>query len=423
MEASEQYRALVTGVATRGGADEYYLLGCYLNDTKQWGAAAGCFAKVVSAQPLNHRALCNLGWSWHLAGRSEEAVEALERSIALAPGEAMPRALLAQVLMVLGEDERALLEGMEAVRLGPQDALNHVAASFVLINAGDYRRGWQENEWRMPYKIPELFNRPYRLWRGEWVEHLYLEAEQGSGDSIMAFRWVPEAAKRVGRITLFLQKELYGLAMEGAGFPENVSVFPLPRPLPAADAFSPLMSLPVAMEVGEVEPVGPYLRVGERVERNKVVNVGICWAGNVSHEQSHHRDIPLPYMLRLAEVGGVKLHSLQLGTGQEQFGQVAAYGLIEDRAPEILSFLDTAKIMVTDLDLVISVDTSVAHLAGALGVPNWLLLNQRGRDFRYGSRGNRSRWYASQTVYRRQIDEDWGALIGRAALDLKAVAP
>lgn len=151
------------------------------------------------------------------------------------------------------------------------------------------------------------------------------------------------------------------------------------------------------------------------------MKVGICWGGNQAHSNGHHRDISLPYWMPLAEVPGVRLHSLQVGSQQSQIAELAAFGIIEDRSPEILSFLDTARI-IQGLDLVISVDTSVAHLAGALGAPTWLLLNQMGRDYRHGSSGEVSRWYASQTIYRRTLEElSWEPLMRRVKEKLTAM--
>lgn len=150
------------------------------------------------------------------------------------------------------------------------------------------------------------------------------------------------------------------------------------------------------------------------------MNIGIVWAGNKSHSNGHHRDCSLAYFMRLVEVPGVQLHSLQMGEPQSQLGELGAYGLVQDRAPEIMNFLDTAQI-VARLDLVISVDTAVGHLAGAMGVPCWLLLNQMGRDFRHGATGDKSRWYASQRIFRRGLDEDWGDLMDRVKAALAAV--
>lgn len=139
--------------------------------------------------------------------------------------------------------------------------------------------------------------------------------------------------------------------------------------------------------------------------------VGIVWRGSPTHEQAPHRDCPLLYWLPLTEVPGVELHSLQIGEGAAQeIGDAGAYGLLIDRSGEMSNFLDTAKI-IEGLDLVIAVDTAVAHLAGALGKPVWMLVNTRGRDFRWGYEGETTGWYASMKIFRRSLDEDWAAVM------------
>lgn len=253
------YHALLQAVSMRPDGDNFYRLGCLCHDRKYWLAGAAAFARTVEEQPENHRALTNWGWNLHLSSRSEEALALLNRAIELEEGDATPYALRGQVRMILGDDAAAIEDGRRAVALGPDAPLNHLALAFALINAGEYREGWKENEFRFSYTLPEFLTRPYRFWRGEWCEELYIEAEQGSGDAIFGLRWVPEAASRVGHVTLFCHKELYGLFVEWGRLPANVTVYPLPRVLPSADAFCPIMSLPAALEIDRVEALGAYI--------------------------------------------------------------------------------------------------------------------------------------------------------------------
>lgn len=148
------------------------------------------------------------------------------------------------------------------------------------------------------------------------------------------------------------------------------------------------------------------------------MKIGIVWAGSPTHEQAHHRDCPLAYWLRLAEVPGVELHSLQIGDAAQQIGELAAWGIIRDRAPEITNMLDTARI-IAGLDLVICVDTAVAHLAGAMGKSVWMLVNQRGRDFRWEHEGETTRWYGSMRLFRRTLDEHWEDMMARVEAELR----
>lgn len=417
---SDPYQDALSRALSVGGSGDWYRLGSELYARGMWGSAAGCFARCVAADSEDHRGWTNLGWCLHLVGRHKEARDVLDRAIVLAPGEARPRALMGQVLLTLGGVSWALRSAKLGAELGPGEAVNRVGYALALFAAGEWEKGWLEYEHRFAYKIPEFLTRPYRLWRGESVGHLYVEAEQGLGDALMALRWVPLAAERAERVTLFVHGALYGLCESAwVGRPGNVAVLPLPRPLPEADAWCPMMSLPAALGLGGPEPVGAYIR-GVRedvvsfggVPFSPVKRVGICWAGNPTHEQARHRDCPLENWLRLAELPGVELHSLQVGDAAGEMSQNGAFGLVLDRGPEITNFLDTAKV-VAGLDLVITVDTAVAHLAGAMRVPCWMLVNQRGRDFRWGVAGETTGWYPSMRLVRRGLEEDWGSVMRR----------
>ncbi len=417
-----EYGALVGAVSGRGVAADFYALGCALYERRLWGAASGCFARAVAGLPEDARAWSNWGWCSHLAGESGLGAERLRRAVELDGGAGVPLALLCQVLTTLGELGEAVEVGRRAVELEPGVAVNHVGYAIGLLTAGEWDRGWREYEWRFEYKIPEFLSRPYRLWRGERVGHLYIEAEQGLGDTIFGLRWLGVAAEWADRVTFFVQKELYGLFE----VPGNVSVYPMPRPLPVVDevdAWCPVLSLPVALGgLGGLEGVVSGIRVPAVASREPgLFRVGLVWAGSPTHESAHHRDVPLAQLLRLAEVPGVELHSLQLGAGQGQLGELGGYGLIVDRSPELLSMSDTARVL-SGLDLLVTVDTAVAHLAGSMGVPCWMLVNRRGMDFRWGGDGEGTAWYPSVRLFRRELaEETWGACARRVEVALRGL--
>jgi len=146
--------------------------------------------------------------------------------------------------------------------------------------------------------------------------------------------------------------------------------------------------------------------------------VGICWSGATEADDAAHKNIPLTDFLVLAEIPGIELHSLQVGEAAKEMGTVGAYGLIADRSPEIHNMLDTTNI-IAGLDLVVSVDTAVAHLAGAMGKPVWLLYNQRGGDGRWKRFGDDTVWYLSMRIWRRFREDSWAAVLGRVGRELQ----
>src|SRR5262249_35670547 len=241
--------------------------------------------------------------------------------------EGTPHALYSQVLGTLGLNDAAIRHGRLGVEYEPHVPLNHLSLAFALMAAGQWKEGLEEYEHRFAYKIPEFLTRPYRLWRGERVDSLYIECEQGGGDTIMGLRWLPLAAERAEKVTLYIHQHLYAL-LDMFDIPENVRALPLPQLLPQADAFCPLWSLPVAMEMDEpfVSPTqyiyrdhewqDPFRVPGGQIDLKtgeQALHIGIAFSGNPTHEQAHHRDCPLEYWLSLLEVPGTKWHSLQVG--------------------------------------------------------------------------------------------------------------
>ena len=423
------YQEAVKNVRGRGSAADWYGLGCLLMGMGRGalGSAAGCFARCVELEPGVFRGWANLGWCLHLGGRSKEGAWALRKALDVEPGEGKPHALLSQIELLMGMGGIAIAEARDAVELGPNDPDAHLALAFALARSGEWGEAWREYEWRFMGRIPEFRTRPYRLWRGERVGHLYIEGEQGAGDAIFALRWVAEAAERADKVTLYIHQSLYSLANNACGLPSNVEVLPMPRPLPVADAWIPMMSLPAAVERGEpffpgLSYVDPGICVGYDLRSDKPTRkVAIAWSGDPTHEQAEHRDCPLAEFLRLSEIPGVRLHSVQVGAGQNQFAELGCYGLIEDREPEITNFEDTARVL-GGMDLVVCVDTAVGHLAGAMGVPCWLLVSRRGQDFRLGMEGEKTGWYPGHRLFRRGADEGWGAVLERVAAELRGLA-
>lgn len=415
VDVAALYQAAMGRVQREGSGAAWYGLGVALEGLGRWGAAAGAYGRCVGLDEADWRGWVNLGWCRHLTGRSDGAVEAFERAIGLAPEEGKPWALMSQALLTMGRFEEAYVAAGRGVEL-EGEAINRVALAFAAAATGRWGEAWETYEHRFDYKLPQFRARPYRLWRGEEVGHLYLEAEQGLGDTIFALRWLEAASLQAGRVTLFVQGPLYSLVREGV--PANVDVRPMPAPLPGdADAWCPLLSLPVALGVGEPWWGGPWLRPVERsaaVYFGEARQVGVAWMGNPAHDQAHHRDCGLAYWLPLLERSDVVLHALQVGAGAEQQQELMTYGLMRDRGPELTNMADTAAV-VAGLDLVISVDTSVAHLAGAMGKPCWLLANWRGTDFRWRRGEETTGWYPGHRIFWRGLGEDWGVVMGRVA--------
>lgn len=409
----------------------WYLLGSALHQGKRWSAAVAAYKRCWHLGFQSGWTSVNIGWNLHLCGRSEEAEGWLRRGLALDPSLSFGHTNLSQVCLALGRASEAVTEAERGILLNPEShPAAHMALSFALLQTGALARGFREFEARIRFKMPEILKYPIPRWRGEPVEHLFLLSEQGFGDTLMAWRWVASAASRAKRVSILIQPELVSLLAANA--PSNVSVAPLPAPLPTADAFCPLMSLPTALSLADSDfpsleaPAPAYLAStpGQRAFRLRLPGdtpkIGLVWAGSAEHDMDAHRSLPFEEIAWLIQaLPGFHFVSLQAGPRAAELEERGFHGLVESRTQWLLSFADTAREL-ESLDMLVSVDTATAHLAGALGVSTVLLMGSHGQDWRWELEHKRTRWYESVGLWRRQRGEPWRALLERLAESLKA---
>lgn len=414
------YALLVAATRERPqDAEAWYRLGCALGEAKRHEAAVGCLTRADLLRPGHARTLLNLGWELHLCGRDEEGAAALVTALTYDKTLALGWTDLSAV-RIGGEFKACAVAPIDLVRraveLEPHIALHHVQLAMALFHAGAWEEGFREFEWRLAWKMPETLRYPYPLWRGEKVGTLFLQAEQGLGDSLMALRWIEKVAagemgrRLCGRLVVFVQPELRRFF---DGRLPSTEIETTPGVLPAADAWCPLMSLPVALGLGTPACADHTFEAGPPYRR-----AAIAWSGNPAHESAARRDVPLAALLRLAEIPRIALHSFQVGPGQKDLDRLGCHALVEDLSPRLIDMQETAEAL-ENIDLVICCDTALGHLAGVLGKPCWLLVNQRACDWRWGMTGERSVWYPQHRIWRRGRDEGWEAVIERMAAELR----
>lgn len=402
-DAQGAYQLLVSAVMEQPSDTAWTMLGMSLHEMKRYGSAVAAFSRVKAP---DYQGLVNLGFNLHLCGRSEEGEKFLSLSTRLAPpDDPMPWTDLSQCLLRLGGAQvDALAMSREAVSRSA-DPVHHVALALALFANEQWTEGFTEYEARIPYRTPELLNYPYPRWDGSRVERLFVQAEAGFGDTIWMLRYLPEAIRRVDSVVLYVQAEMVALVREWLGS-KIENIVPMPAHLPDADAWCPMMSLPVVLGSN---PVGKmYLQPVVKTPRADGFRVGLAWAGSPNNEESGWKDIPLHEFLPLLEMPGIEFHSLQVGRND-----IAAYGLhglIVDRSPGMRDFLDTA-VVLDSIDLVICSDSAVAHLAGAMGKPVWLFRNAKAAPWIWPMTGDRSPWYSSMRVMTRARNETWAALM------------
>lgn len=431
---AEWFRLALIAVDQRNGDAAYqYLTACLKADPTHAGAwffmsdllyhsrkyeAALCAARRCNQYHHGDaRALTNLGWFSHVMGDNDTALYALKKATQLAPELYLGWTNLSQVEVAEGMDDIGLIHAQRGVDLAAGEPVAHMALAFAHMKVGDIYMGLREYETRIRYKLPMLANYPYPRWQGEPTGRLFIQAEQGLGDSISMLRFIPLAATRAQALLLYVNKELVEICQDS--LPSNVETYPIPQNLPDADAWAPMLSLPLALGITEnahferFQP--PYLTPypsGSKTyafPRNKLKKIAICWAGSKENELDRWRSIPLTEFLPLTGIEGATLYSLQVGDRAPELASLGLHGIIEDMTPYITSMRDNAQIM-ADMDLVITVDTANAHLAAALGIPAIVVTNRRARDWRWG---RKDLWYPKTTLIERGFHESWAHTMKR----------
>ncbi|WP_245286384.1 tetratricopeptide repeat protein [Bradyrhizobium sp. ARR65] len=386
---------------------------------------------AIALKPDYAMAHTNRGIILEARGDIEAAVAAHRRAIEVDPAFAKGHANLAVSLRSAGELDEALRVSHLAITLDPDQPLaryNH--AHFLLMN-GDLKNGFEEFQWGRKCKLWShhypAFNQPE--WQGEPLEGrtLLLFSEYGLGDALQLVRYLPMVMGIGGPVVLQVQPPLVPLLRDMRG----VTVVSRGEALPPVDLQLPLMGLPrvFGTELDTIPAAVPYLHPdGERLAKwrqalgcSTSLRVGVVWAGNPLHKGDRQRSLPADELLPRLVTPGAQLFSLQKETRAADAPAMAALGAdIIDLAPALGDFADTAA-AVAALDLVIAVDTSVAHLAGALGRPVWLLLPYA-LDWRWLRDREDSPWYPTMRLFRQEKPRAWEGVIARASADLARVA-
>lgn len=299
----------------------------------------------------------------------------------------------------------------------PENADARHGRAVALLAAGDYERGWTEYEWRFRStgKTPPI-DKP--IWDGKSRGTVLIHCEGGIGDSFHFCRYASQVAQRAGNVVWGIQTEL------GSLFGKYPQKFPTTTHFDTdCDYQAFAMSLPLLLDLPNPSdsPRPPYLEVG--VPRSKIpaakISVGIHWQGNPKYRLDSQRSIPLKNFAQLADIPGVLLASLQKNYGCEQI-KGCGFPVATSRNLDISgAFMNTVDVLKT-LDCVITSDSAVAHLAGAMNLPVWLALSTS-PDWRWGLNGESTPWYPSMRLFRQKTPGDWGGVFARIASELKAL--
>ena len=438
-------------------------LGAVYSALRQWENAVGSFRQAILLNSSYLEARVNLGDALRELGLLEESEANLREALRLRPDSSDAHVSLGLVLLQQNKIEAAEAVCREALRLKPDATTAHLALGMACylqarpreavacydralelnpsspeahknrgiarLQLGDFLGGWDDYEWR--WQCVELSGRRLAqpLWDGSLLagKGILLHAEQGLGDTLQFVRYAPLVRERGGRVIVACQRALLPLLRGCRGIDELVT---FDNAASAYEVHAPLMSLPrIFGATLETIPADvPYIEPDARLVdywRNDLnsfggFKIGIAWQGSPEFRFDRLRSVPLINFAPLADLPGVTLFSLQKGFGSEQLTALAGHSNVVDLSSRLDEssgpFLDTAAVMKT-LDLVITVDTSIAHLAGALSVPVWMVLSSS-PDWRWLLDRDDSPWYPTMRLFRQPRRGDWKQVFTKIAAAL-----
>jgi Tfp pilus assembly protein PilF len=413
-------------------ASVYRIRGICLQEANRLADAEADFARSIALAPDVAETHNNLGLLHWKLGRTDQAFASIDRAIALRPDFAAAFANKAWMLLDLQLLDQAFAAFRRSLAIDPNRASTIFSFALLQLLTGDFERGWAGREARWtasPLGLADLgFAQP--LWRGEQPiagKTIFLYCDEGLGDSIQFARYVPMMAALGARIILGVRPAIQQLLAGISGVAECTT-----REAAASLAFDlhcPLGSLPLAFKTrldtiplaqGYL-PAPPAARVAvweKRLGPRTRFRVGLVWSGDPGHKNDHNRSIALRALAPLLDCD-VEFVSLQKGVRDQDRAFLDERKDIIDLSEQLTAFSDTAA-LVSCLDLVISVDTSVVHLAGGLGAPVWTMLPFN-PDWRWLINRNDSPWYSSMRLFRQPTRSNWASVVDNVRHELEAL--
>jgi tetratricopeptide (TPR) repeat protein len=407
----------------------YNLANAFLELGRIDEALAG-FDDVLAKIPSHVGALVNRGNALLRFNRPADAMSDYDKALAAMPGHPQILTNRGHALRRLDRPLEALADFEAALVKGPEFPEAHFEAAMTRLTLGDFDAGWSGYEWRWKTATFAAQRRQLRapLWLGDAPvsgKTILLHAEQGFGDTIQFIRYAPLLASRGAKVICEVQAELQSLLPRF----EGIDIIAQGEPLPAFDLHCPLLSLPLAFATTpETIPLSvPYLApAADRLAHwsghlaQGGLRAGFVWSGSASHKNDANRSIPLARLAALFEDPPVRCFSLQSELRDADGEVLRGLPNLVHLGDALRDFADTAAVIAL-LDVVISVDTSVAHLAGALGKPVMILLPYAA-DFRWMRNRDDTPWYPTAKLFRQPAFGDWDSVIARLGGELRKLS-
>jgi len=407
--------------------EAYSNLGAVFAKLNAYTKAVSFYQKAIELNPSYAGAYTNLGNALNKLGEYEQAVYFHLRAIKLDPRASNHYANLGSAYKNIGRFDRAKQMYQKAIELEPNHVNAHFDLSTVLLQTGEYEQGWKEYEWRFKKEqmlghiktYEAIFSKPLYTDQDIKGKTILIHAEQGFGDSLMMIRYVHVLKQRGAKIVLYLREGLEELfkSIDGIDMIQTRGEKPADF-----DYHLPLMSLAYRCDphLHRISEVYPYLDTDKRnmgLQENKKFKIGIVWGASNTGESYKKKVFSIEHFLPLLDKENIQLYSLQLGEDAKALKEEPYKSFIQDLSVEIQDFSDTAALL-KELDLIISSDTSLAHLAGAMGLNVWVLL-QKVPDWRWGVSGKESLWYPSARLFWQDSLGDWTGVFNQVFKSLQ----
>ena len=388
--------------------------------------SATCCERECQISPNDADAHYNLALALQTLGRIPDAIDSYHAALARRSLYLDALLGLGRALRQAGRTESAFHCFANVARLAPSNARAHWELGTTQLALGQFAEGWRGFEWR--WQLPDFTTPHPRYAQPRWAgrdlagQRIFLHCEQGYGDVIQFVRYAALVAARGGHVILGCPKPLQRLMETVPGVDEVVITR---ENLPPFDTHAPLMSLPLIFGTtletipATVPYIHPRVSTTKWVENGPGKKVGIAWAGSSAHANDANRSLPPAFLKPLLTLPGIRWHSLQTGDAARVLAQPEFAGPIVnvvDLGSRFGDFHDTAE-AIRELDLVIAVDTAVAHLAGALGKPVWLLLPYEA-EWRWMTARDDSPWYPTMRLFRQSSPGNWQELLERVGREL-----
>lgn len=433
-EAEAIYRSILAQMPN--GANAWCYLGIALHDQRKYDQAVQAYRQALKLQPHFPIALNNLGNSLRYVNQFDEADQCFQQAIDLKPDYLNAYKNRGTLHVWSGDLSRGRHYYEQALAINPQEAELHRNLGVIYLLQGDFEAGWREYRWR--WRVGDLHrpNIAAPVWDGSPLagKTILLSAEQGLGDTLNFVRFAPALRDQGANTIVYCQASLLALLQSnpslGAVYPNNL---PLNRPVDFQCSLLDVADI-LGIASDNIPSQTPYLQPAQQLihywssrfpKRSDVVRVGIAWQGNPDHQADMFRSVPLSLFENLSRLEHVELVSLQSGFGTSQIESWKGAKPLTVLDPNVDqssgAFMDTAAIM-QSLDLIITSDTAIAHLAGALSLPTWIVLGYV-PDWRWLLGRDDSPWYPSVRLFRQSSMGDWAGVFDNVKRALQDVVP